>query len=98
MEINQNPELYEKMKKPYKDAQECNEKVKGFFKELCEIREKYKVENLVCWISGDVLDKNKDKETFITGQILGDFEREKVIAEYAYKKAVKNEIIRELAQ
>lgn len=97
MEINPNPELYEKMKKPYKDAEECNENVKGFFKELCEIREKYKVENVVCWISGDVCNNNK-KETFITGQILGDFEREKGIAEYAYKKAVKNEIIRELAK
>lgn len=90
-----NPELYAKMKVPFESTEQVNENLKGFFDELKNIREKYKIENVVCWANGKVINEGQEVE-FITGHSCGNIEMELQIIEYAHKQAVRNEIIREL--
>ena len=91
-----NPELYAKMKVPFESEQKLNESIEGFFKELTQLREKYKIENVVCYLSGKVMDEKKEASAFITGQFYGNINYEETIIEYAQRQAIKGSIIREL--
>ena len=90
-----NVPLYEKMKVPYESSEDAAKKIKAFFEDLAKIREKHKIENMVCWINGKINIENAVEE-FITGQTYGNIEKEPQIAQYAYKQAIKSEIIREI--
>lgn len=48
-----------------------------------------------CWVNGKFKDGKREQE-FITGQFYGNIEIEPQIAQYSYKQAIKNEIIREI--
>jgi len=92
----ENPERYKRLSEPFESPEAVNEAYAGFFRELGELREKYKIPDVLAVVEANVVAPNGSVMKAVTTFQWGDMSRRGTLVLYLYRQ--ESEVIQKLME
>lgn len=78
-----NPKLYRELSEPFASPEAANDAINAFLEDLGAIREKHRILNVLCVVSGTMIERGEETE-YMTSLSYGDSLRRPLMAAWAY--------------